>query len=232
MFTSRVPATAKRPVRAVLRPSHPGPSLVPSPGGQLGAASPAASGSEAALSCPRDQDGKGGHLAGSVSCGVSPAHSLGRAKATPVTTGARVRSRVGRPRPRRCPGPGLLLVQAPAQSWGPGSPARPAPGMEVRATAGGDTSAGAGGGGRTTHQTHTGPAGNAPGTASAGTRPPAAAHRPDPQILSTLTAAGIGKYQGPQAPPCRPPSLSPASPGGPDSSRSPASPAQRKGRQA
>lgn len=37
----------------------------------------AASGSETAHSCPRDENGKGGHLARPVSCGVSPAQSPG-----------------------------------------------------------------------------------------------------------------------------------------------------------
>lgn len=37
----------------------------------------AASGSETAHSCPRDENGKGGHLARLISCGVSPAQSPG-----------------------------------------------------------------------------------------------------------------------------------------------------------
>lgn len=37
----------------------------------------ASSGSETAQSCPRDENGKGGHLARPVSCGVSPVQSPG-----------------------------------------------------------------------------------------------------------------------------------------------------------
>lgn len=50
----------------------------------------AASGSETAHSCPRDENGKGGHLARPVSCGVSPAQSPGPGpRPLPIPAGAK-----------------------------------------------------------------------------------------------------------------------------------------------
>lgn len=81
--------------------SHSLPSFPPAPaqscllgsGGSPGPAgwpaSPAAAGSETAYSCSRDQNGKGGHLARLVSCGVSPTQPKAGAKATPIHTDAR-----------------------------------------------------------------------------------------------------------------------------------------------
>jgi hypothetical protein len=53
-------------------------------------ASQAASGSETAYFCPRDENGKGGHLARPVSCGVSPTQSPGLGpRPLPIPTGTK-----------------------------------------------------------------------------------------------------------------------------------------------
>lgn len=67
----------------------------------------AASGSETAHLCPRDKNGKGGHLARPVSCGVSPAQSPGLGQShSPSHRHKRPGSPVEGALPHRCPGAG------------------------------------------------------------------------------------------------------------------------------
>lgn len=63
----------------------------------------AASGSETAYSCPRDANGKGGHLARLVSCGVSPAQSPGPGQSHSHPRAQKVWVLHRGALPRRCP---------------------------------------------------------------------------------------------------------------------------------